>query len=248
MIIQQEYLEIKDYFRDIVRVINKSENLDRKRQREMESKYSLPDANSFGWMPAINLCYSFEIENNQIMYLIPFLPFYNFLSLILPQALLKCRNLFGTKDAMDVLSALYSVSGYEKIGSIDDYKLFLINNAYCYFILRNEKGSLCNKVFRLDLFRHILPNKENGYDFDGGLMHAYRHCSWKGYKLSTGNGESELNSLWELPLMIGKAILLDNNVDNNMSTVYKDEDREWQIAYHIDPDTKVYYLKTAFTL
>ena len=205
MLPKEEYLEIKEFLRHRVCEINRSENIDREKQREENTKYSLPNADSFGWMPAITLCYSFDIGNNQIMYMIPFLPFYNSLVYHLPQALYNHPDLFGTKNAKDVISALYAVSGYDKIGCADDYQHSLINNACCYFLLRKASGELSNKIFRLDLFRHILPNDKNGHDFDGGLMHAYRHCSWNRMKLSSGNGETELSSLWDLPLMIGKA-------------------------------------------
>ena len=246
MLTKEEYLELKKFLRHRVCEINRSENIDREKQREKQTKYSLPNADSFGWMPAITICYSFDIGNNQIMYMIPYLPFYNFLVYNLPQALYNHPDLFGTKDAKDVISALYAVSGYDKIGCPDDYLHFLINNACCYFLLRDVSGKLSNKIFRLDLFRHILPNDKNGLDFDGGLMHAYRHCSWKGMKLSSGNGESDLNHLWDLPLFIGKAILTDDEYGQNHSTTFEGDGKVWQIKYHIDPDTKVYYLKTAF--
>ena len=246
MLLKDEYLEIKEFLRYRVCEINRSENFDREKQREEKTKYSLPNADSFGWMPAITLCYSFDIGNNQIMYMIPYLSFYNFLVYHLPQALYIYLDLFGTKNAKDVITALYGVSGYDKIGSIDDYRHSLIDNACCYFLLRNASGELSNKIFRLDLFRHILPNDKNGHDFDGGLKHAYRHCSWDNMKLSSGNGETELSSLWDLPLMIGKAILIDNDSDTKSSTIFADDERTWHIHYHIDPDTKVYYLKTAF--
>lgn len=46
--------------------------------------------------------------------------------------------------------------------------------------------------------------------------------------------------------MIGKAILIDKDSDTKSSTIFADDGRTWDIHYHIDPDTKVYYLKTAF--
>ena len=170
MLPKEDYLEIKKFLRHRVCEINRSENIDREKQREKKTKYGLPNADSFGWMPAINLCYSFDIGNNQIMYMTPYLPFYNFLVYHLPQALYNYPDLFGTMDAKDVISAVYSVSGYDKIGNIEDYQQSLIDNAYCYFLLRNANGELSNKRFRLDLFRHILPNDKNGHDFDGGLI------------------------------------------------------------------------------
>ena len=247
MLQKDEYLEIKEFLRHRVCEINRSENIDREKQRKKNTKYSLPNADSFGWMPAITLCYSFDIGNNQIMYMIPFLPFYYSLVYHLPQALRREPDLFGTKNAKDVISAIYHVSGYNKIGSINDYQQSLIDNAYCYFLLRGASGNLSSKIFRLDLFRHILPNNKDGYDFNGGLMHAFRHCSWNGMKLSSGNGEAELNHLWDLPVMLGRAILTANN-SNKGSTTFEGDDRIWQIKYHIDPDTKVYYLKTAFAI
>ncbi len=246
MLPTDEYLEIKEFLRHRVCEINHSDNYDRENQRERNTKYSLPNATAFGWMPAITICYSFDIGNKQIVYMIPFLAFYRYLTEFLPQALYNCPDLFGTKDAKDVITALYSVSEYDKIGDINEYQQYLIDKAYCYFLLRDSDGKLCNKLFRLDLFRHILPNDKNGYDFDGGLMHAFRHCSWNNMKLSSGNGESELNNLWDLPLMIGKAILIDKDSDTKSSTIFADDGRTWYIHYHIDPDTKVYYLKTAF--
>ena len=236
----------KEFLRYRAVEINRSENSDREKQRETNTKYSLSNADYFGRMPSITLCYSFDIGNNQFMYLIPYTSFYNFLVYHLPQALYNYPDLFGTKNAIDVISALYGVSGYDKIGSIDDYQYSLIDNAYYYFLLRNANVRLSNKIFRLDLFRHILHNDKNGHDFDGGLMHAYRHCSWNGMKLSSDKGEAALNYLWDLPLFVGKAILTDNESEQKSSTTFEDDGRVWQIKYHIDPDTKVYYLKTAF--
>ena len=246
MIPKEEYLEIKELLRHRICEINRSENIDREKQREEYTKYRLPNADSFGWMPAITICYSFDVGNNQIMYMIPYLPFYNFLVYHLPQALYIYPDLFGTKDAKDVISALFSVSGYDKIGSIEDYQQSLIDNACSYFLLRNAKGELSNKILRLDLFRYIILNSRKVYDFVGGLMHAYRHCSWNCMKLSSGNGETKLNYLWDLPLFIGKAILTDGESEQKCSTNFEEDGRVWQINYHIDPDTKVYYLKTAF--
>jgi len=246
MLSKDEYKEIEEFLRHQVCEINQSDNTDREKQRRRGTKYSLSNADSFHWMPAINRCFSFEIGNNQIMYMIAYLPFYDFLTYYLPKALYDYPDLFGTKDAKDVIAALYNVSGYDKTGDINEYQQYLIDNAYCYFLLRDENDVLCNKILRLDLFRHLLLNDNNTYDFNGGLMHAYRHCSWNNLKLSSGNGEATLNNLWELPLMIGKAILIDKDSDKKSSTVFSDDDRIWQIKYHIDPDTKVYYLITAF--
>ena len=246
MLPQEEYLEIKEFLQHKVHEINTLDNIDRKNKRKRNSKYSLPNANAFGWMPAINICYSFEIGNNQIMYMVPFRPFYRFLTFLLPQALYNYPNLFGTKDARDVIAALYSVSGYDKIGDINEYQQYLTDNAYCYFLLRDIDGRLSGKLLRLDLFRYILPNNKDDFDFIGGLMHAYRHCSWKNIKLSSGKGESELNSMWDLPLFIGKAILTDKNSEVNDSTSFEENGRVWQINYHINKETGVYYLRTAF--
>lgn len=241
-----DYLEIKDFLQSRVREINITTNQDRKKQRELNTKYRLPNTESFGWMPAITICYSFDIGDNQIMYMIPFLSFYRHLSEFLPQAIFKHPDFFGTKDADDVIAALYNVSGYCRTGNIDAYKQYLIDNACCYFLLRDKHQKLSSKIFRLDLFRHVLPNDRNTHDFNGGLMHAFRHCSWNNIKLSSGNGETELNDLWDLPLILGKAILLDKNLDNDNSTLFKEGERTWEIKYFVDPDTQIYYLKTAY--
>lgn len=246
MLQKEEYLEIKEFLRHRVCEINQSENIDRENQRERSSKYSLPNANAFGWMPAINNCFSFDIGNKQIMYMIPFLPFYRFITQFLPQALYKCPDLFGTGDAKEVIEALYCVSEYNKIGTINEYQQYLTDNACCFFLLRDSDGKLCNKLFRLDLFRHIISNNKMGYDFIGGLMHAFRHCSWNSMKLSSGNGESEVKNLWDLPRIIGKAILTDKDSNTKSSTIFTDNGRTWYINYHINSDTNVYYLKTAF--
>lgn len=249
MISFEEHAEIKEFLQYRVIGINQSENLDRRKQREKKSKYSQPDANSFGWIPALTFCYSFDIGNGQILYMIPFLPFYNFLKCHLPQALYRHSDSFGTGNAEDVILATYDISRYSEIGSIDDYKQSLIDNAHCYFLLRNTSGEISNRIFRLDLFRHILPNDKKSCDFEGGLMHAFCHCSWKGMKLSSGNGEIELDRVWDLSVMLGKAILTDSNTvgqTGKVKTTFDDGDQVWQISYHIDPDTRVRYLITAF--
>ncbi|MBO5602218.1 MAG: hypothetical protein J5957_06410 [Prevotella sp.] len=246
MIYINEYCEIKEFLKHKVCEIFQSENIDRENSRSKNTKYKLPNASSFGWMPAISLCKSIIINNNQIMYIIPYLSFYNFLNNHLPSAIKKYPELFGTANAKDVISAVYNTSGYNKIGTIDDYQHLLINNAYCYFVLRDKCGTLCDKLFRLDLFRHIIPNKINGYDFVGGIMHAYNHCSMNSIQLSAGKGETNLNDIWDLPIILGKALFVNNITEHNLSTMFKEGNRLWKITYHIDPITKVYYLKTAF--
>ncbi len=156
MLLKDEYLEIKEFLYHRVCEINRSENIDREKQRKKITKYSLPNADSFGWMPAITICYSFDIGNKQIMYMIPYLPFYLYLTRFLPQALFNCLDLFGTKDAQDVIYALYSVSGYDKIGDIQEYQQFLIDNACCYFLLRDSDDKLCKKSFSFGL----IPNHQ----------------------------------------------------------------------------------------
>ena len=74
MLPKDDYLEIKEFLRHRVCEINRSENIDRENQRERNTKYSLPNAIAFGWMPAITICYSFDIGSKQIMYMIPYLP------------------------------------------------------------------------------------------------------------------------------------------------------------------------------
>ena len=245
MISMKEYLEIKEFLRQRVHEINSCDNHDRERQRKKQSKYSLPNSDSYGWMPSIYNCYAFERDHQKQLYIIPYYPFYNFLIELLPHAIFKFHDMFGTGNAMNVITAIYNVSGYEHIGSVNDYQQYLIDHAYCYFLLRDENGSLSDRIFRLDLFRHILPNEknENVFDFDGGLMHAFRHCSWNGRKLSSGKGEIYLKSIWDLPLLLGEAIL---NSEDKSSTTFNDGERIWQIHYHINQDTNVYYLKTAF--
>ncbi len=247
MISKEEYLEIKDFLRHRVIEINRLDNSDRKIQRENETKYSLPNQESYGWMPAIPLCFSVKLTDKQQMYVIPYAAFYNLLDFYLRKAILNYPHLFGTGNAKDVITALYKVSDYEPIGDIDAYQQFLIDKAYCYFLIRDNNGELNPKIFRLDLFRHILSNDKNGSDFDGGLMHAYRHFSWHGLKLSSGNGETALINVWELPLLLAKAILLNNDLTNN-PLQFNDGERTWNIVYHIDPETGVYYLTTAHVL
>lgn len=221
MLNKEDYFEIKDFLNRRVHDINITENLHREKNRKEKTKYALPNAESYGWMPSISICYSFNIDGHNTMYMIPFLSFYRYLSEFLPLALNKHPGLFGTKNAEDVISALYDVSGYDTIGNINAYKQYLIDNAYCYFLLRNEKKQISDKVFRLDLFRYILPNNNNSWDFTGGLMHAYCHCSLEGKKLSSGNGETIMNDLWELPIILGKAILLDENSNNDLLSTHR---------------------------
>ena len=141
MLPTDEYLEIKEFLRHRVCEINHSDNYDRENQRERNTKYSLPNATAFGWMPAITICYSFDIGNKQIVYMIPFLAFYRYLTEFLPQALYNCPDIFGTKDAKDVITALYSVSEYDKIGDINEYQQYLIAIFCCEIVTINSVTS-----------------------------------------------------------------------------------------------------------
>ncbi len=246
-ITEKDYLEIKNILDNIVVKINRSENSNREFQRKNNTKYGHPDINYFAGMSNIKICRSLKIEENLIMYIVPSLSFHNFLNIFLPKAIEKYPNLFGTGNAKDVLYALYQVSEYDSIGDIERYTQFLIDTPCCYFLLRKKNGALSRKVFRLDLFRHVLLDKKTKlYEFVGGIMHSFRHCSWRGMKLSHGNGEIELNNIWDLPFFLGKTILLNTILDSETPINVIFCNKKWNIVYFYDDKTEIYYLKTAF--
>ena len=67
---------------------------------------------------------------------------------------------FGTGDANDVIDALYDVSGFYGFGDKNRYIEFISENACCYIIYRNNK-EFDNDILRIDLFRHVMPNKKD---------------------------------------------------------------------------------------
>jgi len=119
---------------------------------------------------------------------------------VLLEAVTKYPERFGTGDAYDVIEAIRLVE--PTFDSVKRHAEFLQNEQFC-FVMENSGGTIQDQVLRIDLFRDIKPNPSAKHEFVGGIFHGFKHFSYKGINLATGN---DINDIYHPEQIIGLAI------------------------------------------
>lgn len=103
--------------------------------------------------------------------------FISFIRYIYPRALQRHPEHFGTRNAKDVIHALYLESN-AKDWNEDRYADFLSNEVFC-LLLCKQNNEYRTDILRIDLFRKLDESKEleGAFEFTGGLFHALKHFS-----------------------------------------------------------------------
>lgn len=91
---------------------------------------------------------------------------------------------FGKRNAFMIIDAIYDTEPFLKKEAFKD---FLQNEQFALIFNIKNPNKVSDEVLRLDLFRHIKPEKDfpEYNEFIGGLFHALKHFNSDGYPLST---------------------------------------------------------------
>ena len=86
---------------------------------------------------------------------------------------------FGKRNAELVLDAIYDL---ENAGLREDFGTLLSSEQFTWLVEMEEDDTINPKLLRVDLFRKILPEKDNvnNFEFIGGLFHSFKHFFLQG--------------------------------------------------------------------
>lgn len=98
---------------------------------------------------------------------------------------------FGTGEAYDVVEAIRLVE--PTFDTTERHAEFLQDEQFS-FVMEYTATGITENVLRIDLFRHIKQNAAGNHEFVGGIFHAFKHFSFEGVNLSTGNDVNDIPS------------------------------------------------------
>jgi hypothetical protein len=155
-------------------------------------------------------------------------------------------EMFGTKNARDVLKALHQ---QHPIHDLEWFEEFL-RHEKCTYIFESEGGNVLDRILRIDLFRMIRNDKEGYPEFVGGILHALKHFSKDGIPYSTHKANHQLVNPQHL---IGQTIeaffVVDGFFENeNEYTVLKEIDEKYSLkfVFYREANTGVFFLNTVY--
>lgn len=132
---------------------------------------------------------------------------------------------------------------------MEDFAGFLGSEQFCY-LLENVNGVIDDKILRVDLFRMIQPNENGGHDFTGGLFHANRHFSYKGFPLSTSKEKHDIFNFDQLLILICEAFFVHAGTfktkSNYSVTMPISGNDNIRFEFFYEQKNGVYFLNTAF--
>lgn len=147
--------------------------------REMMELADHESKNSYLAQTAINNCYVRSLSEDSQLYQIYSPGFLTVIETDYLKALKETPEFFGTGDAKDVITALYTQAKKHRwCWSIERYTEYLSNEIFCLLICRKD-NILSNNLLRIDLFRQMKESliKPGSFDFVGGIFHALKHFS-----------------------------------------------------------------------
>lgn len=156
-------------------------------------------------------------------------------------------HLFGIGNAKNVIEAIYNI---EPWFDLERFIEILQTEQFCY-VVEVLDDEVQEKLLRIDLYRHIKPNKDGGFDFVGGIFHCYKHFSFQGNPLSTSK---EVNDIIHPRALISKIINAFFNVEtvegekNTFVTEVEINGRHLRLVFYFEEKTGVYFIKTALNI
>ena len=171
---------------------------------------------------------------------------------VLQTDLLKAQKLyplnFGNNNAKSVLYAIIKTANL--FGGFRS-AMQQLHTENCCWIIENKGGKVSDKTLRLDLFRQLKehPHKKGKYEFVGGVLHAFKHFSYKGKSLSTGNDINDLQNPWNIVIVISKAFFECNGKLEKDGTTYVTQmqlspTHYLECVFYYERITDVFFLKT----
>lgn len=169
------------------------------------------------------------------------------------KSFLRYPKRFGTGNAEDVLSALYSSINNDGQNffnwTIERYTEYLRGENCCY-VVRKEGDSFSQTFLRIDLFRKIEPNCKTpeNKEFIGGLFHVLDHFSIKGKNLGTGKDVFDVGTIMDVVLLCINAFanLTIVNEQKASGMVDLNESHSLKIAFYRESESGALYIKTAY--
>jgi len=165
---------------------------------------------------------------------------------VLPKACRRYPAKFGTRNAYDVLDALYDE---EQTGNCKEFEQFLSTEQFALVFKLNQDGTINEKVLRLDLFRMIKPEKHHPaqQEFIGGLLHALKHFIFEGHYLSRNKENYPLNHPSDIIPMVIRGFFLSPHTPGNKyftSLTALDANKNYNCSFFEEPVIDVYFLNT----
>ena len=240
IISNQEYDDLMAFMKPKLQSLWEHENIERKKQGRntldmFQFGFSILDINHY---LIDDICDFYLVFNGGFLRMI-----YN----TLLKASKDYPEKFGTGDANDVIDALYDVSGFYGFGDKERYIEFLSDHACCYVIYRTNK-EFDNSILRIDLFRHVMPNKKDDskLDFVGGLMHTLKHFSIKDQNLSTGKDIYNVFDIHHIIYLIGMAFRLREGEGCQYEAIQKLANANMFASFYKEVISGVFFLNSYY--
>lgn len=241
----EEYIDLQSFLRPKTAAIY---------DHELEVRREKLEEVMNGYIGGFNTsqCFSFDYEERHICLAAS----NSFIGMIEKQYLEALNNYpecFGTGNAVDVVIALYKNNGIEKLRwSFQRYvENALAYEICCYAVIKRNDYEFDEEVLRIDLFRQIKPSLKDWHklEFIGGLFHVFKHFSYKGKNLSTGNEvmHNSVDSLMSIVVMCIKAFILKQKEENGNDYVFDqklDEGKILRYVFYKEEETKTFYIKS----
>lgn len=164
---------------------------------------------------------------------------------VLLEAVTKFPERFGTGDAYDVVEAIRLVE--PTFDNAERHAQFLQNEQFG-FVMENNAGSIQKKVLRIDLFRHIKLGQSGKPEFIGGLLHAFKHFSYKGINLATGKDVNDISHPQQLIELAIRAFYMPEESEETakefIGRISLDENYWLKFSFFLEEVNEVYFINT----
>ena len=164
---------------------------------------------------------------------------------VLLEAVTKYPERFGTGDAYDVVEAIRLVE--PTFDTTQMHAEFLQNEQFA-FVMENKAGTIQDQVLRVDLFREIKPNANGKHDFVGGILHAFKHFSYKGTNLATGKDVNDIQSPEQIIGLAIKAFFMPEETEQTakgfIGRISLDEKYWLKFSFYPEEVNGVHFINT----
>lgn len=238
LISREEYDSLMSFMNPKLKALWEVENKERSEDRQL---------NAFQFGFSIMDIFHYRIDNERSFYMVFNGTFLHLINKGLLEAVETFPELFGTRDARDVLQALYNVSAYQSFGTIEDYEHFLTDHPCCY-IVYHDGENFDDDILRIDVFRIIQPSQEvDGVeDFTGGLMHTLKHFSVDDKYLSTNQYIYNVFDIHHIIYLIAMAFLLRKGEGTRYKAIQDLNEERMLASFYREEETGIFFLNSYY--
>ncbi len=217
--------------------------------KEMKAVALHEKKNSWFGIVHRNNCIVRSLSDDIILFQMYTPAFISFIRDVYPRALLRHPEHFGTRNAKDIIHALYLESN-AKDWNEDRYADFLSNEVFC-LLLCKQNNEYCTDVLRIDLFRKLDESKEleGAFEFTGGLFHALKHFSIEEQSASIlPNQNVKLFDVEQLVWPIAHAFYRGTWVNGNRNNTYESSivylGKNFTLEFYKEPGMNVSFVNS----